>query len=115
LRTNFRKELKQLRDAEKSGASDEDIEPTLWYFEEIKFLHSQETPTVSISTMDECKDSITPSIHEKDHDTSYYNDEVAVSISIFTRDVQKVRLQGPCRTKGILFFKVVTTVMYRIF
>lgn len=49
----------------------------------MKFLHSQETPTASISTMDECKDTITPSIHEEDHDTSYYNDEVAVSISIF--------------------------------
>lgn len=52
LRTNFRKELKRLRDAEKSGAGAEDVEPSLWYFEEMRFLQSQETPTDSISTMD---------------------------------------------------------------
>jgi hypothetical protein len=38
LRTNFRKELKRLRDAEKSGTGAEDVKPTLWYFEEMKFF-----------------------------------------------------------------------------
>ncbi|XP_076030375.1 uncharacterized protein LOC143018671 [Oratosquilla oratoria] len=51
LRTIFRKELKRIRDAEKSGAGAEDVEPTLWFFDEIKFLVTQETPTASISTM----------------------------------------------------------------
>ncbi|KZC06772.1 hypothetical protein WN55_07545 [Dufourea novaeangliae] len=57
LRTNFRKELKRIRDAERSGAGAEDVEPLLWYFEEMKFLANHETPTASISTMDISKDS----------------------------------------------------------
>lgn len=56
LRTNFRKELKRIRDAEKSGAGAEDVEPSLWYFEEMRFLVTQETPTASISTMDISED-----------------------------------------------------------
>lgn len=56
LRTNFRKELKRIRDAEKSGAGAEDVEPTLWYFDEMKFLVTQETPTATISTMDISQD-----------------------------------------------------------
>ncbi|CAK1541654.1 unnamed protein product [Leptosia nina] len=57
LRTNFRKELKRIREAEKSGA--EDVEPVLWYFEEMSFLQAQETPTPSISTMDTCQETST--------------------------------------------------------
>ncbi|KAK8395762.1 hypothetical protein O3P69_005693 [Scylla paramamosain] len=56
LRTNFRKELKRIRDADRSGAGAEDVEPTLWYFDEMKFLVTQETPTASISTMDISQD-----------------------------------------------------------
>ena len=56
LRTNFRKELKRIRDTEKSGAGAEDVEPTLWYFDEMKFLVTQETPTATISTMDISQD-----------------------------------------------------------
>jgi hypothetical protein len=34
LHTNFRKELKRLKDSEKSGTGADDVvEPTLWYFE----------------------------------------------------------------------------------
>jgi hypothetical protein len=34
LRTNFRKELKRIKDSEKSGTGADDVvEPTLWYFE----------------------------------------------------------------------------------
>lgn len=58
LRTNFRKELKRIRDAEKSGAGAEDVEPSVWYFEEMRFLQTQETPTASISTMDISQDII---------------------------------------------------------
>lgn len=56
LRTNFRKELKRIRDADRSGAGAEDVEPTLWYFDEMKFLVTQETLTASISTMDISQD-----------------------------------------------------------
>ena len=51
LRTNFRRELKRIRDAEKSGAGAEDVESTLWYFDEMRFLANQETHAASISTM----------------------------------------------------------------
>ncbi|KAF5285415.1 hypothetical protein FQA39_LY16669 [Lamprigera yunnana] len=52
LRTNFRKELKRIKDSEKSGAETDDIiEPTLWYFEEMNFLVGQEEPSTSQSTI----------------------------------------------------------------
>ena len=49
LRTNFRKELNRIRNAEKSGAGADDVEPTLWYFEEMRFLVTQEIPTSSVN------------------------------------------------------------------
>ncbi|KAF5270691.1 hypothetical protein FQA39_LY01429 [Lamprigera yunnana] len=52
LRTNFRKELKRIKDSEKSGAGTDDIiEPTLWYFEEMNFLVGQEEPSTLQSTI----------------------------------------------------------------
>jgi hypothetical protein len=43
LRNNFRKEVKRFKDSKKSGAGTEDeLEPTLWYFEEMSFLLNQE-------------------------------------------------------------------------
>lgn len=56
LRTNFRKELNRIHDAEKNGAGAEDVEPSLWYFEEMRFLQTQETPSASINTMDISED-----------------------------------------------------------
>lgn len=41
------------KDAEKSGAGEEDVEPSLWYFEEMRFLQNLETPTTSMSTMND--------------------------------------------------------------
>ncbi|KAF5297809.1 hypothetical protein FQA39_LY11958 [Lamprigera yunnana] len=52
LRTNFRKELKPIKDSEKSGAGTDDIiEPTLWYFEKMNFLVGQEKPSTSQNTI----------------------------------------------------------------
>lgn len=52
LRTNFRKEFKKIRDSEKSGVGEDEVaEPTLWYYEEMKFLIDQEEPADSINTM----------------------------------------------------------------
>jgi len=52
LLTNFRKELKRIEDSEKSGTGADDIvEPTLWYFEEMKFLIGQEEPYTSLNTI----------------------------------------------------------------
>ena len=48
LRTNFRKELKRIKVSEKSGTGADDVaEPTLWYFEEMKFLRSGGTVYVA--------------------------------------------------------------------
>ncbi|KAK9872912.1 hypothetical protein WA026_021763 [Henosepilachna vigintioctopunctata] len=53
LRTNFRKELKKIKDSKKSGAGAEEIyQSTLWYFDAMSFLVDQETPSDSISTID---------------------------------------------------------------
>uniref|UniRef100_A0A6P7G483 Uncharacterized protein LOC114334000 n=1 Tax=Diabrotica virgifera virgifera TaxID=50390 RepID=A0A6P7G483_DIAVI len=43
LRTNFRKELKRMTDAEKSGAGTGTL-PTLWYYTEMQFLVGQDEP-----------------------------------------------------------------------
>lgn len=43
LRTNFRKELKRVRETKKSDGK-EDVLPSLWYFEEMKFLQNIEAP-----------------------------------------------------------------------
>jgi hypothetical protein len=52
LCTNFRKELKWIKDSEKSGTGADDvIEQTLWYFEEMKFLIGQEEPCTSLNTI----------------------------------------------------------------
>jgi hypothetical protein len=54
LHTNFRKELKRIKDSEekKSGTGADDVvEPTLWYFEEMKFLIGQEEPCTSLNTI----------------------------------------------------------------
>lgn len=52
LRTNFRKELKKIKDSGKSGtATDEIYEPTFWCFDALKFLSDQETPSQSKTTI----------------------------------------------------------------
>lgn len=52
LRTNFRKESRRIKNCERSGAGcDEVLEPTLWYFEQMKFLSDLEEPTESVNTM----------------------------------------------------------------
>lgn len=54
LRTNFRKELKRLKDSKKSGAGvDELYTPTCWYFDDMYFIVDQETPSDSINTMED--------------------------------------------------------------
>lgn len=68
LRTNFLKKLKRIREAEKSGAGADDVELTLWYFEEMQFLRTRETPTTSTSTMDSMIES--PDADESDDDTT---------------------------------------------
>lgn len=52
LRKNFRKELKKLNDFGKSGAGADDVsEPTLWYFDQMKFLTNTSEPCSSQSSM----------------------------------------------------------------
>jgi hypothetical protein len=50
LRTNFRKELKRIKDSLKSDTvADDVVEATLWYSEEMKFLIGQEEPCTSLN------------------------------------------------------------------
>lgn len=52
LRTNFRKELNRIKNSEKSGAGTDDIiEPTLWYFDDMKFLVGLDEPSASQNTI----------------------------------------------------------------
>ena len=53
LRTNFRKGMKRIKDSEKKSGTgaDDVVEPTLWYFEEMKFLIGQEEPCTSLNTI----------------------------------------------------------------
>jgi hypothetical protein len=52
LRTNFGKELNRINDSQKSGAGTDDIlEPTLWYFDDMKYLEGLELPCTSQNTM----------------------------------------------------------------
>lgn len=77
LRTNFRKELKMIRDAEKSGVGAEDVEPSLWYSEEMRFLQNLETPTTSMNTMNDSGHS------PCDNPGNENSDEIDVSTSRF--------------------------------
>lgn len=53
FRTNFRKELKKVRQSEKSGAGQDDVYvPSLWYFSKLFFLEDQEDNTSGRSTID---------------------------------------------------------------
>ena len=49
LRTNFRKELRRIRDAHNSGA--EEVQSTLYYFDKLRFLIAQEPPSASMSSI----------------------------------------------------------------
>ncbi|KAK4879847.1 hypothetical protein RN001_007993 [Aquatica leii] len=52
LRTKFRKKLKLIKDSKKSGAGVDDVvEPMLWYFEKMMFLHDQKAPPTLKNTM----------------------------------------------------------------
>lgn len=54
LRTAYRKELKKLKESQKSGAgADEVYEPTLWYFDKLSFLEDQEQLVQGVTTMEE--------------------------------------------------------------
>lgn len=53
LRGAFRKELKKVKDSQRSGSGTDDIyNPHLWYFQYLSFLTDQETARTSISSMD---------------------------------------------------------------
>lgn len=54
LRTNYRKELRKIKDSQRTGSSTDDIyEPTSWIFWELQFLKDVEQLDKSRSTMPE--------------------------------------------------------------
>lgn len=59
MRGCFRKELKKIKDSQRSGAGEEDIyTPHLWYFKNLIFLKDQETPREGISSIDYTEDTV---------------------------------------------------------
>jgi hypothetical protein len=53
LQTNYRREVKRLRDRERFSASVDDVYmPSLWYLNEINFLRDWEVPTEGRYTVD---------------------------------------------------------------
>uniref|UniRef100_A0A023F0P8 Putative alcohol dehydrogenase transcription factor myb/sant-like protein n=1 Tax=Triatoma infestans TaxID=30076 RepID=A0A023F0P8_TRIIF len=53
IRTCYRRELKKILQAEKSGAGGEnEYEPNLWYFSELDFLRDQEVQIPGVSTIE---------------------------------------------------------------
>ncbi|KAL1488693.1 hypothetical protein ABEB36_014492 [Hypothenemus hampei] len=54
LRGAFRKELKKIKDSQRSGAgADELQQPRLWYFNYLIFFRDQETPRETVSNIDD--------------------------------------------------------------
>ncbi|CAG9825739.1 unnamed protein product [Phaedon cochleariae] len=66
IRGSFRKELKKIKDSQRSGASADDIyQPTLWYLELLQFTIDQETATDSISNMESSTSEVGDSCKER--------------------------------------------------
>ncbi|CAG9822070.1 unnamed protein product [Phaedon cochleariae] len=63
--SSYRKELKKIKDSQRSGASADDIyQPTLWYFELLQFTIDQKTATDSISNMESSTSGVGDSCEE---------------------------------------------------
>lgn len=56
MRGSFRKEMKKIKDSQRSGAGEDEVyKPHLWYYEHLLFLLDQETLRQSVSSHDtEC-------------------------------------------------------------
>lgn len=53
MRASFRRELKKIKDSQRSGAGEDEIYcPHLWYFQHLQFLIDQETPRESTSNVE---------------------------------------------------------------
>ncbi|XP_054259939.1 uncharacterized protein LOC128994012 [Macrosteles quadrilineatus] len=95
LRSSYRKELKKVREATKSGASAEDVYlPKLWYYNLLHFLDDQETPRQSRSNLSEDEqvgnnenEESTPSVDV--HDDSM---RIAPSEDIEVHDIESTAL-----------------------
>nr|CAD7413476.1 unnamed protein product [Timema poppensis] len=53
----YRRELKKVEQSQRSGA-EEDYVPSLWYFEELDFLHDQDVQILVVSTIDLEQDEV---------------------------------------------------------
>lgn len=97
LRTNFRKELKRIKDSEKSGARVDDVtEPSLWYFEDMKFLTNQEKPCTSQNTIQISED-------DKEEAGDDTNDE---------DNTTRINASSICVTTVYLFISIFYTNLY---
>jgi hypothetical protein len=71
LRSNYRRELKKVLASEKSGADIDDIYlPSVWYFDEFKFLRDHEIQITGKSTTDEDETFLNTSMQQSQNITS---------------------------------------------
>lgn len=53
LRSTYNKELKKVKDSERSGAGTEEVyKPSLWYYDLLSFVSDQQPTGTNLSTMD---------------------------------------------------------------
>ncbi|XP_062125812.1 uncharacterized protein LOC133838659 [Drosophila sulfurigaster albostrigata] len=70
LRTSYRRELQKIR-REKSGAGTDDVyQPSLWYFNDLCFLHDTESSVDGITSFDDGQENETPKAPKRKHDES---------------------------------------------
>lgn len=80
IKTCYRRELKKIRQSEKSGAgADEVYVPTLWYFYHLDFLKDQEEPVMGTSSMEHFDEG------EKQIDVCNHKTKLITSIPVFAR------------------------------
>lgn len=75
LRTNYRREVKRIREAEQNGGPSDSIVPTLYYFDALNFLSEVETPANSSKV----KFKVSPYDHSIQNDSILYGQRITVS------------------------------------
>jgi len=81
LRGSFRKELKKVLNSKRSGnGADQIYEPTLWYYDLLKFTIDQETPSHSICNIGNICNNVSDSCNKETNFEQNNDDDDRVSI-----------------------------------
>ena len=117
LRGTFRKEMHKVTQSKRSGKGAEEIYvPTLWYYEKMLFTLDQETPSVSVSNIDEdpgpsfleessgVDDTSTNNLEDAEASTNNLEDAEA---SVIEKDPAESETQ-PDRVSLFVYFIIIT-------